>query len=201
MRIDHLAVSGGTRDAGAAHVTAALGVPLQTGGAHPHYGTHNHLLGLEDGLYLEAIAVDPDAQAPVGPRWFGLDTAPQTPRLGHWICRVDDIEAAVAALPMAGAITALARGDLRWRMAQPASGEIAFDGMFPALIQWDGPDPAGALTQRGVALETLHVQHPEAARLEALLAPHLADPRVRFAQGRPGLTALMRTPGGPKVLR
>lgn len=201
MKIDHLAVSGPARDAGAAHVEAALGVPLQPGGAHAHHGTHNHLLGLEDGIYLEAIAVDPDAPAPAHPRWFGLDAPPDAPRLSHWICRVDDLEATVAALPEAGEIVALARGDLRWRMAQPASGRLAFDGMFPALIQWDGPDPAGALVQRGVALESLHVQHPDAPRLEALLAPHLSDARVRFAEGIAGLTAMMRTPVGVRVLR
>ena len=200
MQLDHLAVSGGTRDAGAAHVEATLGVPLQPGGAHPHFGTHNHLLGLADGLYLEAIAVDPDADAPAYPRWFGLDIVPAAPRLRHWICRVADIEAVVASLPVAGEITALTRGDLRWRMAQPASGQIAFDGMFPALIQWDSPDPAGRLTQQGVRLEALHVQHPDAPQLQALLAPHLTDARVRFAEGRPTLTAMIRTPSGMKVL-
>jgi len=152
------------------------------------------------GDYLETIAVDPAAPSPPRPRWFGLDSAPDAPALRHWICRVDDIEAAVAALPEAGEITALERGDLRWRMAQPVSGEIAFDGMFPALIQWDGPDAASGLVQRGVALERLHVQHPEARRLEALLAPYLAERRLRFATGRPGLTAILRTPSGQKVL-
>lgn len=200
MRIDHLAVSGGPRDAGSIYVEAALGVPMQTGGTHAHYGTHNHLLGLADGLYLEAIAIDPAAPKPTYPRWFGLDTAPDTPGLSHWICRVDDIEAAVAALPDAGEITSLERDDLRWRMAQPASGEIAYDGMFPALIQWDSPDPAPLLTQQGVRLQSLHVQHPDAPRLEALLAPHLTDDRVRFTQGLPKLSAILDTPTGARVL-
>lgn len=200
MKIDHLAVSGPSRDAGAAHVSEALGVALQEGGSHPHYGTHNHLLGLEDGLYLEAIAVDPAAPRPAFPRWFGLDHAPETPRLGHWICRVSDLEATVAALPLAGEITSLSRGNLRWRMAQPADGKLAFDGMFPALIQWDGPDPWTGLTQRGVALQHLHVHHPDVARLQALLAPFLRDGRLRFVEGPPKLTAIMRTPTGEKVL-
>jgi len=40
-----------------------LGVPFQPGGRHDVFGTHNALLGLADGLYIEAIAIaiDPDA--------------------------------------------------------------------------------------------------------------------------------------------
>lgn len=37
------------------------------------FGTHNRCLGMEDGIYLEVIAVDPEAPPPSRPRWFGLD--------------------------------------------------------------------------------------------------------------------------------
>lgn len=40
---------------------------------HPQFGTHNRCLGMEDGIYLEVIAVDPEAPPPSRPRWFGLD--------------------------------------------------------------------------------------------------------------------------------
>ena len=73
LELDHLAVSGETLEAGRAHVEDALGVTLQPGGQHRHFGTHNLLLGLEDGLYLEVITVDPSAPDPDYPRWFDLD--------------------------------------------------------------------------------------------------------------------------------
>ena len=91
-----------------------MGAALLPGGRHPKFGTHNRLLGLADGLYLEVIAPDPSAQIS-GPRWFGLDHAPTTPRWGNWICRSDDLDAARA---LTGPVVAMARGDLRWQITR-----------------------------------------------------------------------------------
>ena len=137
MIFDHLAVAGETLEAAVAHVEEALGVKMGPGGQHVHFGTHNRLIGLEDGLYLEAIAIDPDA-APLGyARWFDLDRFAGAPRIGNWICRVDDLEARLRDLPKgAGQPVALTRGDLRWLMAVPEDGILPCDGGFPALIEW-----------------------------------------------------------------
>ena len=59
-------VAGETLAEAAAHVEKALGVALSPGGVHVEMGTHNRLLSLGPGLYLEAIAVNPDARAPEG---------------------------------------------------------------------------------------------------------------------------------------
>ena len=138
MQLDHIAIAGETLEAAVAHVEEALGVPLLPGGKHVHFGTHNQLLGLADGLYLEAIAIDPSAPALDYPRWFDLDRFEGKPRLNNWICRSDDLEAELARLPKgAGRPVALQRGDLRWRMAVPETGILPLSGSFPALIQWD----------------------------------------------------------------
>ena len=133
LTLDHLAVLGTSLAAAQAHAEAALGRVLRPGGRHPHFATHNALLGLEAGLYLEAIAIDPDAKAPGYPRWFGLDDFTGAPRFDKWICRVDDLDAALQALPVAGQPVALSRGDLRWRMAVPGDGRLPWVGLFPAL--------------------------------------------------------------------
>ena len=115
LRLDHIAISAATLDAGADWVKMALGVPLAGGGKHPHMGTHNRLLSLGD-LYLEVIAVDPAAPKPAWPRWFGLDDFRGPPRLTNWICRTDDLDAELAAAPPGtGTATDLSRGDYRWR--------------------------------------------------------------------------------------
>lgn len=202
LELDHLAVAAETLEDGRALVEAALGVSLQQGGQHPRFGTHNLLLGLEDGLYLEVIAVDPAAPAPAVARWFDLDRFAGRPRLGTWICRCDDIAAALAQAPAgAGAPVDLTRGDLRWRMAVAADGRMPFDGAFPALIQWQGAHPAARLAPSGCRLRRWIVTHPAADDLRAALARLMTDPRVIIETGREkALRAEVETPHGLRVL-
>lgn len=202
IALDHVAVAGQTLAAATDHVQAALGVPLQQGGEHAVFHTHNALLGLEDGLYLEAIATNPDAPAPDRARWFDLDRFTGPPRLTNWICRCDDLEATLAALPDGfGTPVDLRRGDLRWRMAVPASGILPYDNCAPALIEWLGDaHPAPRLAQQGCALTALEVRHPQAEALATLLRPLLADARISFLAGPPKLTARLATPSGPADL-
>lgn len=203
ITFDHIAVAGETLEAATAHVESALGVPTQAGGEHAVFHTHNRLMGLEDGLYLEAIAINPDAPQPTRPRWFDLDRFEGAPRPSNWICCTDDIDAALARLPEgAGQPVALQRGDLRWRMAVPASGILPFDNCFPALIQWDVPDhPAAKLTQQGLRLERLTVSHPQARELATLLEPLLEDTRITFETAdAPALAAQIDTPAGLRHL-
>lgn len=200
MRLDHLAVAAESLDEGRAVVEEALGLPLQPGGRHAHFGTHNLLMGLADGLYLEVIAVDPEAPAPGYPRWFDLDRFHGAPRLSNWICAVDDLEAAMVRHPQAGVAVDLARGDLRWRMVVPEGGVLPFDNRFPALIEWQaGGHPSARLAGSGTRLERLVVAHPEAAALRAELS-ELSDPRVVVEPGAPGLRAEIATPHGVRVL-
>ncbi|RKF14921.1 VOC family protein [Roseovarius spongiae] len=202
MELDHLAVACETLEEGQAAVEEALGVTLQQGGKHAHFGTHNMLLGLEDGLYLEVIAIDPEAPAPAWPRWFDLDRFSGKPRLTNWICRTDDLAALRADLPEAGAPVPLERGDLRWTMAVPADGVLPYDNLFPPLIEWGAgvAHPAGALRPSGCRLARLVVSHPEAEALADRLYPHLHDARVAFESGAPGLRAEIETPSGARVL-
>ena len=201
MHLDHLAVAGATLEEAQAAVEGVLGVVMQPGGKHALFGTHNRLLGLAGGLYLEAIAVDPGAGDPGRARWFDLDRFAGPARLSNWVCRVDDLDAALAALPPgAGRPVAVSRGDLRWRMAVPESGRSLFDNLFPALIEWQGDlHPSAMLAGSGCALRRLVVSHPRAGALAAELAA-LDDPRVEFAVGAPGLRAEIDTPGGLRVL-
>ncbi|MRU14267.1 VOC family protein [Roseovarius sp. A21] len=201
LELDHLAVVACDLDEGRAAVEEGLGVALQPGGRHPYFGTHNLLLGLEDGLYLEVIAIDPKAPDPGVTRWFDLDRMQGAPRLGNWICRSDDLEAMVARFPETGTQVALSRGDLNWRMAVPRDGRLPFDNCFPALMQWDcAAHPAARLAASGCRLQRLVVAHPEAGALSDQLAPVLSDMRMVFEVGAPGLRAEIMTPSGLRVL-
>ena len=202
LELDHLAVAAATLEEGRAHVEAALGVALQAGGQHARFGTHNLLLGLEDGLYLEVIAVDPAAPAPAVPRWFDLDSFAGAPRLGTWICRCDDLEAALARAPDgAGVPVDLARGDLRWRMAVARDGRMPFGGAFPSLIQWQGAHPAARLTPSGCRLRRLVIALPAADDLRRALSGLIDDPRLAIEEGAiMALRAEIETPHGLRRL-
>lgn len=202
LTLDHIAVAAETLDEGRAFVEGLLGTPLLPGGRHAVMGTHNMLLGLQDGLYFELIAIDPDAPPPDRPRWFDLDRFAGPPRLTNWICRVPELDAALDAL-QAGAPLDVARGDLRWRMGVPVDGRLPFDNCHPALIEWQGDvHPMDRLPNSGLRLSALRILHPRAGEMQALLAPVLNDPRVSFVPAdAPALEAVIETPAGERVLR
>jgi hypothetical protein len=201
LRLDHLAVSCTALEEGVAWAEGLLGLPMAGGGQHPSMGTHNRLISLGD-LYLEVIAVDPAAPAPDRPRWFDLDRFAGPARLTNWILACDDMGTALASGPPGwGLPMSLSRGDYRWQMAVPGDGILPFGGLFPALIQWQGPlHPARALPDHGLRLARLTVTHPDGAALSRALAG-LADQRVEVATGpTPGLRAVIDTPRGPVTL-
>ena len=201
LLLDHLAVSGVSRDAARAHIEEALGLPMQDGGEHATFATHNHLMGVEEGLYLEAISVNPDVPKPDRARWFNLDNFSGTPRLTNWICAVPDMSAALERWQDVGQAVSLERGELRWQMAVPESGILPFDGYFPPLIQWHGTlHPKQMLAPSGASLKQLTVAHPQAQELSDSLG-EISGATVRFETAKtPALIAEFNTPHGLRTL-
>lgn len=201
MKLDHLAVAGATLEEAVAHVEEALGVSMGAGGRHLRYGTHNRLIGLADGLYLEAIAVDPAVTPQERPRWFDLDRFQGSARLSNWILRGQDLMAERMRLPEHGQrVVEMQRGDLQWLMTVPVDGVLPFDNICPAALQWLGNPPAGGLTPSGCRLDRLILSHPEARDLGGLVATLVNDERIAVEAGDPGMRAEFTTPSGPRVL-
>ncbi|MBL1264273.1 VOC family protein [Candidatus Methylomicrobium oryzae] len=206
--LDHIAVTAPSLEAGTDYVCRMLGVSLQAGGSHPRMGTHNRLLKLGDACYLEVIAIDPAAPPPDRPRWFRLDQPdPSCPvRLGAWIARTDDIEAAAKASPVAlGGIEPMSRGQLNWQITIPPDGDLPLQGMAPALIQWPaGMHPADALPDSGCALVCLEGFHPEADQVLRLLDAIGFEGDFRVfnlpPDQKPYLVAHIQTPSGVRRL-
>ncbi|WP_299373220.1 VOC family protein [uncultured Tateyamaria sp.] len=203
MQFDHLVVGGTELDAARAHIEDALGVAMQPGGTHAVFQTHNALMGLEDGLYLEAIAPNPAVAAPTRPRWYDLDRFTGPARLSNWACSVKDMARALPEMPEgAGAPVDVHRGDLHWQMAVSDDGTTPFDNLWPALICWpEGVHPARALAPTGVRLKRFTLIHPDALTLEVALGAHLRDDRVAVEQGpAPAMQAEFATPHGDRTL-
>lgn len=199
--LDHIAVAAENLEAGTRYVEETLGVSLSAGGKHAAMGTHNRLLGLADGLYLEVIAIDPEAPAPDHPRWFDLDRFSGAPRIANWICRNTDTAQPFSDAPTeAGEAIALSRGDLAWQMAVPTNGILPLDGAYPALLKWEGDKhPAAQLPMSGLRLRSFTVSHPQ---IDHLPQAFRSDPRVRFQTADTvGFVADFEGPQGCKTLR
>ncbi|MFJ3044589.1 VOC family protein [Herbaspirillum chlorophenolicum] len=205
---DHLVVTAASLAQGMDWVEQKLGLSMapRIGGEHVRLGTHNALMSLGPGFYLEVIAVDPLAPAPSRPRWFGLDTQEDhaSPRLAHWVARTGDIHAALQASPLKpGIVEEMSRGALHWLITIAADGRLQCDGLLPSLIQWQSqPHPATALPDLGCRLVTLEGRHPQAGALSASLhAIGLDDQRIVLHEAKvAALSAVIMTPHGIRVL-
>jgi hypothetical protein len=203
-RIDHITITSPTLEQGGDLVHALLGVRPQRGGEHPRMGTHNLLLRLGDTMFLEVIAINPQAPKPSRPRWFALDRLPpdSTPRLSCWVARSDDIRESMAcASEFLGLAEPMSRGSLKWLISIPEDGSLPLGGAAPALIQWHTTaHPATSMQDMGCRLVELQVLHPEVERLRALIdSLRIAEPGVALsARVAPhaGLEARIDTPHG-----
>ncbi|QJR13588.1 VOC family protein [Usitatibacter palustris] len=202
--LDHLIVVAPTLEAGSAYIHDVLGVSPQAGGQHARMGTHNRLLRLGDGIYLEVIAIDPDAPAPARPRWFALDArgADFAPTLAAWVARTTDIAAAnAAATESLGTVEPMSRGALEWLITMTPDGSVPLDGVGPGLIEWRvGGHPTSRLEDHGLALAALEITHPDPARVTRLLGALALEGEVTVRAGPPGLVARIETPRGQGTL-
>lgn len=205
--IDHIVIGARTLDEGARYVEDLLGVKPVKGGVHAGVGTHNMLLGLGAGCYLEIIAPDPAQPEPAHPRPFDLDDAglrtmlEAEPRLIAYVASTPALDAVVARLgpSHAGEIRAMSRGDLAWRMAFPPQRQD-MDNLIPALIQWDSERAGKRIKDSAWRLTSLDAEHPDVQALRAsLTARGLAD-SVKVRQSpHPRLIAHLRHKDGREV--
>ena len=168
--------------------------------------THNRLMNVGDGRFLELIAVDPEAPAVPHKRWFGLDDPGTIARLAEaprgvgWVVRTDDLDGLVAGSPVdLGAAKRMSRGERSWRLTVHPTGQMPFAGLVPAFIEWSpGPHPSESMRFLGPRLEAIELRHPgerEAARGAA--GARRARPRLGAETApSPSLAFRFRLPDG-----
>lgn len=215
--LDHLVLGTVDLDRGSAWLERFLGVTLSSPpGKHERMGTHNPLLSLGPGCYLELIAIDPDSAPPFMPRWFGLDTADVRerialrPRLLGWVARTDEIDALSDKTGgLLGGVHSMSRGQgadaFRWRITLPEDGYPIESGLVPNLIQWDVPfHPCDRLSDQGCRFEWMEAAHPNPAKVQYLLSELGLEKSLVLTATPPysGMTmcAYVRTPQGVKTL-
>ena len=207
--IDHIVITAPSLPAGAEYVRQSLGVAPQIGGEHQQMGTHNMLLRVGESMYLEVIAVNPNAPRPNRRRWFELDhaNAGSKPGLATWVARTNDIHSAVLeARFQLGEIESMSRGHFNWLITIPADGRLPFQGIGPSLIQWlNEPHPADNLQDSGCSLIRLEGFHPDARKIADMLKSigfeGVFSVYPLLAQKQPYLVAHFQTPWGVRHLR
>ncbi|MCP5052784.1 MAG: VOC family protein [bacterium] len=210
--MDHLVIGAVTLQQGVDYVGEKLGIRIPPGGRHTRMGTHNHVMPLGNGTYLEVIAVNPDAPAPSRPRWFGLDDPfvksclIQQPRLLTWVVnttRIDPLQS--QSLVPLGSIESMSRNDLEWLITIPPDGSLPGSGLIPTLIQWNTPvHPSAKMPPSGCSLVRLELYHSNPRWLENALntigaAPHV-DIQPLPSNFPPYIVAHIQTPSGLKEI-
>jgi hypothetical protein len=221
--LDHLVVLAPSLASGVAWAEATLGVTPGPGGEHPLMGTHNRLLRLNVGsdqpgaAYLEIIAINPAATPTLQPperRWFDMDdpalrerVAQTGPQLVHWVARVPALDVALQAWQQLGIERGEARaasrntpaGLLQWQISLRPDGQRLLDGCLPTLIEWGPHHPTATMADSGLTLQSLALQHPQAAQLQA--ACHaIGLHEVLITHGPARLSAQLGTPRGSLTL-
>ena len=203
-RLDHLVVVAHSLDAGSELVEQSLGFPPGPGRKHPHMGTYNLLLSLGDSVYLEVVAIDPQAAPISRPRWFGLDSIAAKPkaRLAAWVANTDDIH--LDASPELGAVEKMEREGLTWQMSVTSDGHAPLSGAAPLLIQRaTNFHPASRLPDLGLRLRRLQIGHPHPEHVARLLARLKLPDAPSVSLGRAAACTLcveIETPLGVRML-
>ncbi|MEL7530776.1 MAG: VOC family protein [Bacteroidota bacterium] len=173
--IDHLIYTVPDLQTGIDKIEGLLGMRPVFGGQHALWGTHNALLSLGKGIYLEVVA--PDPRLAIGKRGLWLEQYfALGPRLTTWAFRRAAIhESLQIAQQNQISIGPIEQGQrqkpdgslLKWQLTDPY--ELDFEGGLPFLIDWGlSPHPSLAIPSVG-ELQALEITSPQAQALREAL--------------------------------
>jgi hypothetical protein len=210
--LDHLVLAAHSLTQGTEYIRKKLGVELQDGGQHASQGTYNKLLKLNQGCYLEVIAIDPDGNRPSNPRWFNLDSQElnekllERPRLITWVARTDDIHSLAKLSKIdIGQVRPMSRGQLSWEMTFTSDGSLVLGGQVPPLIEWRSDQhPSNNLDESGCRLVKLEGFHSQAILVQEVVKSLGLEKEIQInpvdSGGEEKLKAHIETPAGIVVL-
>jgi hypothetical protein len=173
VRIDHIVLGIADLDRGIAEMQRRTGVRAVPGGSHPGRGTHNALMSLGPGIYLEIIAPDPAQK--IEPQGFHMLASMEKLTPIGWAVATDDAPSLRGDLadlgiklgPLRpGSRTLPGGGTLNWvSFGLPGAPELA-----PFFIAWgQGARHPSATAPGGCKLKALALASPDATRLANII--------------------------------
>ena len=166
LKLDHFAIGCADLDSGVIMLNDMLETPPVVRAKHQLFGTHNALWRLEtlgEPVYLELIAIDPEALNLQRRRWFGLDDAKiqaqfdHAPKLLTFVVNSPDIVMARGEMPVdPGAPVTVTRNNLKWQFSLHDDGRLVADGALPYVIEWaPGPKPVDNMAKQHIELVSM----------------------------------------------
>lgn len=168
-KIDHLVYAVKNLDKAVEFLGSRLGVHPVLGGHHQKFGTKNALIRLNEGIYLEILAIDPNNTEAVRPRWMGVDFLTRD-RITRWAVRsnelgrdgqiLEDYRAGLGTLTNGSRKTPNGKL-LQWQLLAPlAVPEVE---VVPFCIDWSQSEthPYEQLPQMDCKLIELSFSHPQ----------------------------------------
>jgi len=202
--LDHLIWAVPDLDLGVQEMERRTGVRATYGGRHPGVGTHNSILDLGQGRYLEILAPDPTQNRFAS---FGsLVRDLEKPKLLSWAVRTRDIRALSEAAKdgglRPGVVLSLSRrtpsgATLSWRLLQ-VEGH-AHGPLMPLFIEWRTQEHPSRQAPQGCRLESLSIRSPQADELRGHL--NLLGLKLSITSAdAPGLRAELSSRAGRLML-
>jgi len=165
-KLDHIVLGCNTLREGTDYLEKKLGLSLSEIGYHHHMGTHNRVIKISKNIYLEVIAIDPNANKLKHFRWFNLDNKRQQARLkispqiiGYVIENKDpDI------LKFYNPFFEASREDYQWEFAIPKSDNnlinenLIESGLVPSLIKWKSKKPVYQMVNNHFKLDKIQIE-------------------------------------------
>ena len=165
-KLDHIVLGCKTLQEGTDYVEKKLGLSLSEIGYHHHMGTHNRVIKIGENIYLEVIAIDPNANKPKHFRWFNLDNKEQqarlkiSPEIIGYVIENENPDMLKFYNPFFEA----SRGDYCWEFAIPKSDnslindELIESGLVPSLINWKSKKPVYQMVDNHFQLEKIQFE-------------------------------------------
>lgn len=165
-KLDHIVLGCNTLQEGTDYVEKKLGLSLSEIGYHHHMGTHNRVIKIGENIYLEVIAIDPNANKPKHFRWFNLDNKKQqarlkkSPQIIGYVIENQNPDMLKFYNPFFEA----SRGNYCWEFAMPKSDdtlindELIESGLVPSLIKWKSKKPVYKMLNNHFELEKIKIE-------------------------------------------
>ena len=191
--VDHLVWCVDSVAEGMEKFEALTGVRPCIGGQHLGLGTHNALLSLGDGVYLEILALDPAQKMEA--RWIGID-CPTKPCLATYCVQADQADGKDGKLENTEGKT------LKWRLAADhhTSGyeKLPFRGLVPFIVDWSvNPlEHPSAISPKRCRLAELRAYHPNPGELRKVFEALNVKGIMVEAGDTERLEAILDSPNG-----